>query len=117
MPHSKRPYRQLVNHARNQDNIVTHGDEWIERLGQRVKIINGCWLVDGNASSYATVMVGGRQTPAHRATYEIKHGLIDPAMHVHHSCLNPGCINPAHLAALTPADHAAVHAELRRSAS
>ena len=37
--------------------------------------------------------------------YERWIGPIPANHHVHHTCENPGCVNPEHLVALTVSDH------------
>lgn len=93
------------------------------RFGKRVAPMpNGCWAYNGDLTKY------GRFTPtrtggmsreamvAHRFAYETLVGPVPDGCHLHHECENPGCVNPAHLVPLSPAEHAARHAELRRTA-
>jgi hypothetical protein len=49
--------------------------------------------------------VGGRTTPAYRVAHELAIGPIPEGMEVDHLCFNPGCCNPAHLEAVTPAEN------------
>ena len=90
-------------------------DEWIERLGSRIKIMGDCWIVDGKPNTYGQVVIGGKQSPAHRVTFEMFHRDVPTdGLDIHHKCERPGCVNPNHLAALTRSEHAREHAALRR---
>ncbi len=93
-------------------------DRWLDLLQGRIKIVGDCWIVDGNEREYARLFsrVDGQQQ-AHRLVYAWLHpdeNIND--MHIHHECERPGCINPAHLTAMTPSDHSAHHAHRRRVA-
>ena len=84
-----------------------------DRIGERITPQpNGCWTYDGahNPGGYA---VNG--TTVHRLVYETLVGPIPDGHHLHHHCGNRGCVRPSHLEPSTPAEHAAVHAELRRA--
>lgn len=89
--------------------------DWIARLRGRVATTaGGCWIVGEDPDSYHGSLVGGRRDQLHRLVFELLVEPIEPGNHVHHECETPACINPAHLVQLTPSDHAARHAEMRR---
>ena len=91
-------------------------DEWIERMGARIQIMGDCWVVDGKPTQYAQVMIGGKPCLAHRVAFEMfNRDTHTDGMDIHHTCRNPGCINPGHLEALNRADHAAAHRQLNAS--
>ena len=46
----------------------------------------------------------------HRLVWWMLHGPIPDGWIVHHECRNKRCINPDHLAAMTPQDHVRLHA-------
>jgi hypothetical protein len=76
----------------------------------------GCWLWSGASVplGYGKFSVDGAQMYAHRFAYSIANGVsVGPGTEVHHRCGVPSCVNPAHLQALRPEDHAAMHRELR----
>lgn len=67
-----------------------------------------CWEWQGACSKggYGNVRVGGRQTKAHRLSYELANGPIPAGLVVRHSCDNPPCVNPNHLLVGTHGDNA-----------
>lgn len=64
-----------------------------------------CWTwrggIGGSYGSYAKI-------PAHRLAYQLAYGPIPEGLEIHHKCKNKMCVNPAHLEALTPKEHAHV---------
>lgn len=90
----------------------------LDALGQRIQPQpDGCWLFDGRADQYGRIQQidSGPQLPAHRIVYEVLVGPIPEDYHLHHECQVKGCVNPAHLTPMSPSEHMAHHAELRRA--
>lgn len=86
------------------------GSDPFERLGDRVVITDGCWIVDGDAGKYVQLYAYGSYHMAHRYIYAESNGVVLTSDDViHHRCENPGCINPSHLIATTHSDHARIH--------
>jgi hypothetical protein len=85
------------------------------RIGKRITVRpDGCWIMDGNPDKYAKVgsTHKGTTEQAHCYVYRTLKGPIPRGYHLHHKCFNKGCVNPAHLQPLTPAEHGAIHSEL-----
>lgn len=79
-----------------------------ERLERRIDRsgppFNGtpCWLWTGCLSrGYGGLMYRGEFKPAHRWTYEVRHGPIPDGLQIDHLCRNRACVNPAHLEPVT----------------
>lgn len=72
---------------------------------------SGCWIWRGHvaANGRGYTKVDGIPTLAYRFVYEERVGPIPESHHLHHTCENPLCVNPAHLEPLTPAAHVARH--------
>lgn len=78
---------------------------------------SGCWMWTGDRSTrsgYGVLDIDGRTVRAHRWMYEQSVGPIPADRHLHHECRNKTCVNPEHLAPLTPAEHAHAHADEKR---
>jgi HNH endonuclease len=83
------------------------GTPIIDRLLARInRTATGCWQWTGSKSrGYGNITVNGRTHWVHRVAYEEFIGPIPSGHHVHHWCLNPLCINPAHLRCLVEHEH------------
>lgn len=66
----------------------------------------GARSTDGTRGHFT---VDGRDVGAAVFAFEQAYGPVPPGWHVHHICEVPLCVNPNHLAALSPEDHAALH--------
>lgn len=76
--------------------------------------VTQCWVWCGAKlrSGHAVVKLCRKLEMAYRLFYIFYVGPIGPGRHIHHQCENPMCVNPAHLQAVTPGDHARLHAKL-----
>jgi hypothetical protein len=76
-----------------------------------------CWNWKGSRSSYqgyGVIYYEGKRIPAHRFAYILFVGFITSSSIIHHTCENKGCVNPAHLCAITHAQHKSLHAPSKR---
>lgn len=68
------------------------------------KTEGGCWewAAAKGPYGYGYFSIGnGRAIHAHRVSYELAYGPIPAGLHIDHLCRNKGCVNPAHLEAVT----------------
>lgn len=90
---------------------ASHEMTLLNRIASKVTVTpDGCWIYRGKPDRYNKL----DETLAHRWVYEFVHGPIEPGVHLHHECEKPACINPWHLSAVTPSEHAKIHTALRR---
>ena len=73
----------------------------VSRLGE-----DDCWewLASRQPHGYGQFAIGrqrGGMTTAHRVAYELMFGPIPEGLSIDHLCRNKGCVNPAHLEAVT----------------
>lgn len=83
---------------------MRRGGPLVERFWARVKIADGCWEWQGTVAprGYGYLHVGAAKwVKAHRFSYETSVGPIPTGLVVDHLCLNPQCVRPDHLEAVT----------------
>jgi hypothetical protein len=77
-----------------------------EHFEQHIHETKTCWIWTGSISNvgyglvnaYDNIRKRGQMVTAHRLAWIIYHDQdIPPKMHVHHSCHEKLCVNPAHL--------------------
>lgn len=87
------------------------------RSGFRVmEVESGChvWLGALQSKGYGSAADGrGGVQLAHRLAWEDAHGPIPAGLTIDHLCLNPRCVNVAHMELVTPAENTARGRKLR----
>ncbi|MFF5568085.1 HNH endonuclease signature motif containing protein [Streptomyces sp. NPDC012623] len=78
--------------------------DWADRfLATVTDAPGGCWQWTGYLmpNGYARISVDGERQYAHRISYEAFVAPIPDGLVIDHLCRNRGCVNPAHLDAVT----------------
>lgn len=78
-----------------------------ERFFEKVRFTNSCWFWEGARQwkGHGSFYYAGDRIPAHRWAYEYLVGPIPPGLYLDHLCMNPPCVNPAHLEPVTNAEN------------
>jgi hypothetical protein len=63
------------------------------------------WLLNKTAGGYGLVQIGGKMQSAPRAYFRERYGEIPEGADLDHLCVNPPCVRPDHLQAVTKAEN------------
>lgn len=85
----------------------TRAAEGFEQFWSRVHKTDTCWLWTGShqGDGYGRFYAQRKMQSAHRYSYELHVGPIPAGLQIDHLCRVPGCVNPAHLEAVTPREN------------
>lgn len=73
------------------------------RFWSKVNKTDSCWewMAYRDSFGYGRFRVGKRMERAHRVSYALTFGSLDPSAEVDHMCHNASCVNPSHLRTAT----------------
>lgn len=78
----------------------------LERFNAKVLKTDTCWLWQGTkAKGYGRLNIDGKRVYAHRFSYSVSKGILEPSQVIMHTCDNPSCVNPDHLVQGTQKDN------------
>lgn len=79
-----------------------------EYIEKRVRVVGECWEWTGYIKpngygevQFRKIVLGQRRWYAHRLSYVLFKGNIDPTKEIDHLCRNRKCVNPEHLESVT----------------
>ena len=79
----------------------------LKRFTDKIQKTDTCWIWNGTRQTkgYGQLWYNGKLHSAHRISYAIYNGGIEPDKVVMHTCDNPNCVNPEHLKLGTQSDN------------
>ncbi len=92
---------------RNPDSYP-FGEEMHDRWDAKVReASSGCWewTASLNSRGYGLISAGGKLMLAHRYAYLAYTGELTDGLQIDHRCQNKTCVNPDHLALVTPLEN------------
>jgi hypothetical protein len=100
--------KSRYNYVPHPPNTVPVEDRFWMLVDRRAS--NECWHWLGTKMAkgygdFRTRKDGLSSTLAHRISYQFLIGPIPEGSHLHHTCGNKSCVNPAHLEPTRPDDH------------
>lgn len=67
---------------------------------------SGCWIwQSAQRNGYGQFRWNRKSISSHRTSYLLFIGEVEKGKHLHHACKNKLCVNPEHLALVTPKEH------------
>ena len=81
------------------ESVLDANPDMLRRFAAKIELHHECWLWTGakNSKGYPVFRVNGTLDYAHRVSHKLFLGPIGEGEQVHHKCMNPICVNPAHL--------------------
>ena len=87
------------------ESVVARFDAKVDRSGGPDRC--WIWVAGQNGTGYGRIKLSGLWVLAHRLSYVLAYGGIDPGLVIDHRCHTHGCVNPAHLRLVTSAVNSA----------